>query len=341
MNTIEIGIIGTGWVAGAHAAALGKIPGVKVVAVCSGSLDRARAALKTWNLPPEAKAYDKLDHMLKQPGLSAVSICTAHPDHPASTIAAAKAGKHIIIEKPVALNQKDLTAMLQAVNDAGVMTSVCFELRYMGLFRNIKAMLQQNLIGQVFYGEASYFHGIGPWYRQHSWNIKKEIAGDAVLTAGCHALDSLLWLMDDRVVEVAAMSNTSPNNPLGYEYDPNSVAILRFARGAIAKVATSIECRQPYLFPVLLQGEKGSIYNDKVSTLDWPGTTHGQWATVPAALPDSGDVDDHPYVGQFEDFVRAIRTGQPPLNDLASAAHSHEVAFAIEAAAQSGSVIRL
>src|SRR5690606_32375161 len=144
----------------------------------------------------------------------------------------------------------------------------------------------------------------------------------------------LIWLIDDRVVEVMAMSNTSRNNPLKYEYDPNSVAILRFSRGAIAKVATSIECRQPYLFPVLIQGEKGSLYNDKVSTLDWPGTNYGQWATVPTALPDSGDVDDHPYLGQFEAFVHAIRTGGRPSNDLAATAHSHEVAFAIETATQ-------
>lgn len=340
MQTIRIGVIGTGWVAGAHVAALTKIPGVEVVAVSSKSLDRAQERIAAWGLK-NAQAYDSRDAMLKHPGLDAVTICSAHTDHPASTIAAANAGKHIIIEKPVALNPQDLQAMRQAVKQAGVVTSVCFELRFMGMFRNMKAMIQQNLIGNVFYGEASYFHGIGPWYPQYSWNIKKELAGDAVLTAGCHALDSLIWLMDDRVVEVAAMSNTSVNNPLKYEYDPNSVAILRFSRGAIAKVATSIECRQPYLFPVLMQGDKGSLYNDKVATLDWPGTTYGQWATVPTSVPDSGHVDDHPYEAQFAEFIQAIRTGSQPSNHLESAAHCHEVAFAIEQAAQTRSIIRL
>lgn len=340
MNTIDVGIIGTGWVAGAHVSTLKKIPGVRIVAVSSHAMDRARAKLQEWGLP-DAKAYDSRDALLAHPGLTAVSICSAHVDHPASTIAAAQTGKHIIIEKPVALNPSDLQDMRAAVTKAGVKTSVCFELRFMGLFRNIKAMLKQNLIGQVFYGETSYFHGIGPWYAQYSWNIKKEKAGSAVLTAGCHALDSLIWLMDDRVVEVSAMSNTSPSNPLKYEYDPNIVAILRFSRGAIAKVATSIECRQPYLFPVLLQGDKGSIYNDQVSTIDWPGTTYGQWARVPAALPDSGDVDDHSYQAQFEEFVDAIRHNRPVSNDLTSAAHSHEVAFAIDAAAAGKSLVRL
>lgn len=340
MSTIDVGILGTGWVAGAHAAALRKIDGVRVVAACSRSRDRARAQLDAWGLP-DAVAYDSREALLAHPGLTAVSVCTEHPDHPDATVAAAQAGKHVIIEKPVALRQEDLNRMLAAVDAAGVVTSVCFELRFMGLFQNIKAMLGQNLIGQVFYAEASYYHGIGPWYAQHRWNVKRDIAGDAVLTAGCHALDSLIWLLEDRVVEVAAMSNTSSGNPLGYEYDPNSVAILRFSRGTLAKVATSIECRQPYLFPVLLQGDRGSIHNDRVASLDWPGLAHGQWATVPTALPDSGDVDDHPYQLQFQAFVEAIRGGAAPHNTLAGAAHSHEVAFAIERACRTRAVIRL
>jgi len=195
-----------------------------------------------------------------------------------------------------------------------------------------KAMLAQGLLGNVFYGECSYFHGIGPWYGQWSWNIKKEIGGDALLTAGCHALDGLIYLMDSPVVEVAAMSNTSPKNPLKYEYDPNSVAILKFKNGAIGKVATSVECRQPYLFPILRQSDKGSVWNDQLWTTEWPGTLKDKWAKIPAAVPDSGDVNDHPYEGQLSYFVDCIKTGKRPHNDLGSCAHVHEVMFAIDEA---------
>jgi predicted dehydrogenase len=322
-----VGIVGTGWVSGAHIDTFGKIDGCRVVAICSRKRARAEARIAEQGLEG-VEAYTDLKKFLDHKGLDIVVVCTRHPNHPAETIAAAKAGKHIVIEKPAALNRTDMRRMLAAVKKARVKTSVCFELRWLGLCKNIKAIMAQGLIGTPFYGETAYFHGIGPWYGQWEWNIKKRMGGDAMLTAGCHALDGLMWLMGSRVVEVAAMSNTSRSNPLKYEYDTNCVLILKFASGAIGKVATSIECRQPYLFPVLLQGDKGTIWNDKISTLEWPGLHGDKWATIPTDLPDSGDVGHHPYLGQLEYFVDCIRRNRRPHNDLVDAAHVHEVMFA-------------
>ena len=327
-KTLGVGIIGTGWVSGAHIDTFGKIDGCRVVAVCSAKKARAEARIAEQGVDG-ATAYADLNRFLDHKGLDIVVVCTRHPNHPAETIAAAKARKHIVIEKPAAMNRADLARMVAAVKKARVKTSVCFELRWIGLFMNIKAILEQGLVGNLFYGETAYFHGIGPWYGQWGWNVKKRMGGDALLTAGCHALDGLIWLMGSRVAEVAAMSNTSRRNPLKYEYDTNSVVILKFANGAIGKVATSIECRQPYLFPVLLQGDKGSIWNDKISTTDWPGLHKDHWATIPAQLPDSGDVGAHPYLGQLEYFVDCIRNNRRPHNDLNNASHVHEVVFAV------------
>lgn len=340
MQQLGIGILGTGAVAGAHIDNFSAIEGCEVVAVLSRDKTRAAALIEARRLT-HAAPYDDLEALLAHDGLDVVVLCTPHPNHPAETIAAARAGKHVVIEKPVALDAANLDAMCAAVEKAGVVTSVCFELRWIGLFVNIKAMLAQDLIGRVFYGETSYFHGIGPWIPQHGWNIKKSMGGDSFLTAGCHALDGLIWLMDSPVVEVSAMSNTSQGNPLGYEYDPNCVALLRFANGAIGKVASSIECRQPYLFPVLLQGEKGTVWNDQISTLEWPGLAKGAWARIPTAVPDSGAVDDHPYLGQLQHFVDCIRSGQRPHNDLAACAHVHRVMFAIAEAARTGNTVRV
>ena len=338
IKPLGIGILGTGWVAGAHIDTFKQIDGCNIVAVCSSDMGRAMGKIAAHQLD-HARPYDNLKSFLNHDGLDVVVICTRHPNHPAETIAAAEAGKHIVIEKPVALERKSLAKMLAAVAKAKVVTSVCFELRWMGLFRNIKRMITDGLIGNVYYGECSYFHGIGPWYGQWSWNIKKDIGGDALLTAGCHALDSLIWCMGSEVVEVAAMSNTSPNNPLKYEYDPNSVAILKFKNGAIGKVATSIECRQPYLFPVLFQGEKGAILDDKVWSLDWPGQK--EWAKVPADMPASGDVKDHPYTGQLKYFVECLREGKRPHNDLAACAHVHEVMYAIDEAIKTKKTVKV
>ena len=334
-KTLGVGIVGTGWVAGAHIENFKALDGCEVRAICSRRKDRAQAKAAEHGLT-SADAFDDIDAMLGRDDLDIVAICTPHPYHPAETIAAARAGKHIVIEKPVALERKDLDAMQRAVEKAGVQTSVCFELRWIGLFQNIKALVRQGVIGAPFYGETGYFHGCGPWYPQYPWNRTKEMGRDAFLTAGCHALDGLIWLMESEVVEVTAMANTSARNPLKYEYDPNVAVLLRFASGAIGKVATSIECRQPYLFPVLLQGDKGTIHNDRVSSLAWPGLPGDSWATVPTALPDSGDVGDHPYLGQLEHFVQCIRRGKRPHNDLASCAHVHDVMFAIRESLETG-----
>ena len=330
-KTLGIGIVGTGWVAEAHTHNFKQISGCEIVAVSSRRKSRSQQFVKTHDLA-HARPCGRYADLLETDDLDVVVICTPHPNHPAETIAAARRGKHIVIEKPVALKREDLRRMVAAVNRAEVLTSVCFELRWIGLFKNLRVMIDRGLIGNVYYGECSYFHGVGPWYGQYAWNIKKRMAGDAALTAGCHALDGLIWLMGSQVTEVAAMSNTSPRNPLHYEYDPNSVFILKFANGAMGKVATSIECRQPYLFPVLLQGDRGTIWNDRISTLDWPGLPKEQWAHVPADLPESGDVHDHPYLGQLTYFVECIRKHRRPHNDLQDAAHVHEVMFAAQEA---------
>lgn len=328
-KTLGVGVIGTGWVAGAHIDAFEQIDRCKVLAVCSRKQAKAEAKIAAHGLT-EAAAYEDLDAFLAHDGLDIVVVATAHPFHPEQTIAAAKAGKHIVIEKPAALTRPDLRKMVKAVNDNNVLTSVCFELRWIGSVVNAKEAIDSGLIGRPYYGESAYFHGIGPTYKQWAWNIKQEFGGDALLTAGCHALDTLIWLMGDRVAEVAAMSNTSPDNPFQYEYDPNSVVLLQFEGGAMGKVATSIECRQPYTLPVMVQGDKGTIHDTKVSSTQWPRLKG--WAQLPASTPESGDVEDHPFRDQFEYFVECIRKNKRPHNDLNNTAHTHEVMFAADEA---------
>ncbi|MDH3244639.1 MAG: Gfo/Idh/MocA family oxidoreductase [Saprospiraceae bacterium] len=332
-----VGVIGTGWVAGAHIDNFSAIEGCEVVAVSSRSKEKAAAKISNHNLE-NATPYDNLQEFLKHPGLDIVVICTPHPNHPDETIAAAEAGKHIVIEKPVALNRQDLHRMYEAVEKAGVTTSVCFEVRWIGSIINAKKFIEQGLIGDPFFGSCSYFHGIGPWYGQWGWNIKKDMGGDALLTAGCHALDALIWLMGSPVKEVAAFGQTSKGNPLKYEYDPNIVSILRFENGAIGNVSTSIECRQPYEFPVLIQGTRGSIKDNQLSSLEFESDS---WIDFPTSVPDSGDVADHSYPGQLRHFVDCLRNGTRPINDLKATMHVHEVMFAMAESRETGEVVQV
>ena len=332
-----IGVIGTGWVAGAHIDNFSAINGCEVVAICSRTMENARAKISAHGLK-NAAAFDNLQSFLAHPGLDVVVICTPHPSHPQEAIAAARAGKHIVIEKPVALNREDLHKISEAVQSAEVTTSVCFEVRWIGAIMNAKKMIAQDLIGQPFFGSCSYFHGIGPWYGQWAWNIKKEMGGDAMLTAGCHALDTLIYLMDSKVTEVATFGNTSHDNPLQYEYEPNVASILKFENGAIGNVNASIECRQPYEFPLLIQGPKGSIKGNQLSSTEYD---LNDWITFPTSMPDSGDVADHSYPGQLQHFVDCLRDGTRPTNDLAACMHVHEVMYAMDKSMKTGSIVKV
>ena len=114
-----------------------------------------------------------------------------------------------MIEKPLAVDYRSLLAMRDAIAKAGVRSTVYFELRFIPHFALVKSVMARDLLGKVHHFEVDYYHGIGPWYMQHAWNVKKEIGVSALVTAGCHALDALLYFADREVDEVFAYSTKS------------------------------------------------------------------------------------------------------------------------------------
>ena len=198
MGNYRIGIVGFGWVAGAHIDTFRKVKGAEVTAVCS------RRKLDEDDLEErfgtEIRVYNDYAKMLKDRSLDIIDICTPHPQHPEQAIAAAKAGKHLIIEKPIAIDYAGASAVRAAIHKAKVQACVCFEVRYSRQAMAIRSAIEQGLVGQLHYGEVDYFHGIGPWYGQYSWNILRSMGGSSLLTAGCHALDLLRHYFQDAAI---------------------------------------------------------------------------------------------------------------------------------------------
>ncbi|MFB3923827.1 MAG: Gfo/Idh/MocA family protein [Terriglobia bacterium] len=338
MKELGVGIIGTGWVAGAHIQAIEKNPHTEVRGMVSR--DKARAATRAEELGlTRCRAYSRLEDMLDDPAIHIVSIATPHHLHVEQGIAAAKAGKHIILEKPVALDLAGLRDLQAAVRAAKVKTVVCFVLRWNPLFDMIKTFLAQGAIGNLFMAEVDYLHGIGPWYAQYEWNTKKDIAGSSLLTAGCHAMDGLRWFVGKRAVEVFAYSNYSPKNPLNYEYEPNSITLVKFEDGTLGKVVSSVECRQPYIFNIQLVGDAGTIRNNQVFSTRWTGQKG--WATFPTILPDSGDVSHHPFADEVNHFVDCIQNNRESHCNLEDAAQTHEICFASQISAREKRPVKL
>lgn len=331
VKSLGVGIVGTGWVAGSHIRAFEANPHTEVRALVSRDRTRAIAKAQECNLTL-CRAYERLEDMLNDPGVHIVSICTPHHLHVEQGVAAAKAGKHLVLEKPVALDLAGLRELQAAVRAARVKTVVCFVLRWNPLFEMIKALLAQGTIGNLFLAEVDYLHGIGPWYAQYSWNIKKQIGGSSLLTAGCHAVDGLRWFVGKRAVEVFAYSSFSPKNPLNYEYEPNSITLVKFSDGTLGKVSSSVECVQPYIFNIQLFGDQGTIRNNQVFSKRWTGQQG--WATIPTILPDSGDVTHHPFKDEINHFVECILNDRESHANLEDAALTHEICYASEIAAR-------
>jgi predicted dehydrogenase len=338
MKNLKAAVVGTGWVAGEHMSAYRVNPHTELVAVCSRTKGSAERKLNEYGY--SAKIYTGYEEMLKKEDIDIVSVCTPNHLHSEEAIIAAEYKKHILIEKPVALNEKDLSRMLKAVRENRVKTLVSFVLHWNPLLMTIDSLLKDDAIGDIYYGEVDYYHGIGPWYKQYQWNVKKEIGGSSLLTAGCHAVDALLWFVKRKPIDVFSYStrSTSPDYK-EYEYDPTSVTLIRFENGTIGKVTSSVDCKTPYIFNIGLFGSKGTIRNNRVFSHKLPGQTG--YAEVPTILPDSGDVRHHPFEGEINHLVDCILGDKKPFPDIEDAAVVHRLIFAADLSAREGKPVNL
>jgi len=340
MKKFNVGIIGYGWAATAHIPAINATTLGQVSAVCSSrALDAADLGQQYGR---DLTVYENLDAMLANPDIHAVSITSYPAQHVEQAVKAAKAGKHLILEKPLSLNLKGLRQLQKAVKRARVRTCVCFEVRYSSQFLTTKAVINSGVLGKIHYGEVDYYHGIGPWYGQFRWNVKKSAGGSSLLSAGCHALDALLLCMGGEVESVSSYATRSANADLKkYEYPSTSVTILRFKDGRVGKVTSCIDCLQPYYFHTHLVGSEGSLLDNKFHSTKL-GVNKAKWSELSMKLTDSGDVSDHPYQTQFEAFFNALAAGKDmPLTSLADAARSHEVIFAADKSAELGRAVKI
>jgi predicted dehydrogenase len=339
MKTYKVGIVGFGWVAGAHMNTFMELPNYEPVALMSRrTLDPAEIKQQ---YGADVKVYNDYEEFLSDENIDIVDICTPHPFHPEQTIKAAEAKKNLIIEKPIALNFEDAVRMLDAVEKNGVKTSVCFELRFISATTAAKSIIQKGLIGDIYYAEGDYFHGIGPWYGQFAWNVKKDFGGSSLLTAGCHALDTILWLIGENVEEVFSYSTKNPHEAYKpYEYDTTTVTLLRFKNsGIVAKTASVTDCMQPYVFNVNIVGSHGTIKNDLFYSKNIGGLN--SWSTLDVHLADSGDVGAHPYRDQFAYFADCLDKGENVHNDLQNAFETHRVIYAADKSATTGKPVSL
>jgi predicted dehydrogenase len=321
---LRVAIHGAGWVAGAHAASWIKNTAVEIVSIGDVVKERARQLAARYGI--ECAIRDNYEEVLRDERVDVVDITGPSHVHAEQAIAAAEAGKHFLVEKPMGLTLQENRAVREATARAGVRSLVGFVLRWNPALETMRSLLAAGAIGSLFYAEVDYWHGMGPAH--HAWHLhsRKKTGGSAMLLGGCHAVDALRWLSGDEVAEVTAVSNNCKGL---FEYDANVVAVMKFRGGAIGKTAALFDAEMPYAFNVDLAGSEGTIRDNRLwSKKLFPGQSG--WATIPTVLPDSGDVAHHPFDGEIQHFVECIREGRESHCNVADGYRTHELCLAID-----------
>jgi predicted dehydrogenase len=333
---LGVAIHGAGWVAGAHAASWLRNLHVRIVSISDVRKERAEHLARRLGL--DCAVRDRYDDVLGDDRVEVIDLCGPSHVHAEQGIAAAQAGKHVLVEKPMALSMEENRALRDAVASAGVKTLAGFVLRWNPAVQCIRSLVSSGAIGRPFYVEIDYWHGLGPAH--HAWDLhsRTKTGGSAMLLGGCHAVDAMRWLSGDEVVEVTAVAN---NQKGLFEYDANVVAIMKFAGGAIGKTSALFDCEMPYTLNIDLAGTEGEIRDNRLwSKRLMPGQTG--WSTIPTVLPTTADVSHHPFDAEINHFVECIRAGRESHCSVADAYRTHELCLAIDRSiAEGGRPVRL
>ncbi len=279
MEQVGFGVIGTGIVGGAwHAHVYARMPEAKLVGVCDLNEERASDIAKKYNVGSVYTDYRKL---LENPEIKAVSIATPDFAHREIAVAAAEAGKHILVEKPLATTVEDAEAIIAAAKKAGVKLMVDFHNRLSPPFVNAKESIQKQEIGKPTYIYAKLSNTTWVATQMLPWASKSS----ALWFLASHMTDMAHWLLEDEPRRVYAVSRSGILKGMGVDTQDFHVAIVEFKGGAVVTLENAwiLPETEPNVFNLKLEvlGSKGAIY---VNTSDHRAIE--KYTTESASLPD-------------------------------------------------------
>jgi UDP-N-acetyl-2-amino-2-deoxyglucuronate dehydrogenase len=339
---LRIAIAGAGMVARYHAQAIAATPGARLVATSRSDPARAAAAVAEFGVPCETD-YAAL---LARADVDAVCICTPSGAHAAQTIAAARAGKHVLVEKPMALTTADSDAMIAACAKAGVRLGVALQRRTEPAYQAVRKAIVDGILGRPILGLALIpYHRTQAYYDSAPWRgTWAEDGGGALMNQGIHIADLLLWFMGD-VEEVQARTATVAH---AIEVEDNLTASLRFKNGALGSVMATTAAAPGFPHRVEVYGTRGGVQLEAEAIVRWegeaaptveaslrPGTAAAGAGSSPTGITATG------HARIVADFVAAIREERPPFVPGEEGRRSLALVLAIYEAARSGRAVRV
>lgn len=345
--SIGIGIIGCGMIANFHARAIGDVDGARLV----GCADRMPEFAAKFAEKNDCRAFDSLEAMLADPEIDAVTVCSPSGAHLEPALAAAAAGKHIVVEKPLEITTQRCDQIIEACEKAGVRLAVTFQSRFHESSRLMKQAIEQGRFGTVTMGDAyvkwyrsQEYYDSGAW--RGTWALD---GGGALMNQAIHSVDLLVWLMGP-VAEISAMTATMTHERI--EVEDVAVANLKFASGALGVIEATTTSYPGALKRIEISGSHGSAVLEEEDLKDWQfaeetsedddirkrmagRTESGGGAADPSAI------DHHGHAMVFQDFIAAINENRSPTVDGPEGRRSVEVIRAIYESAEKGKRVKL
>ena len=252
LMTRGFGIVGAGVIAAMHADAIATLPGARLVAVT----DVAAGAAAAFAAARGCAAEPDLDALLARDDVDVVCVCVPSGLHAEVGVRAAKAGKHLVVEKPIDVTLEAADRLIEAARTAGVALTVISQHRFDPGLTELKRLLGEGALGRLVLGEASTkWYRTQAYYDSAGWRGTWAMDGGSLMNQGVHYVDLLRWCMGP-VTEVTAVCTTQAHQ---IEAEDTALAIVRFGSGAVGTILSSTAAFPGFPQRLEITGTEGTV----------------------------------------------------------------------------------
>src|SRR4051812_18722459 len=347
-DQLGFALIGCGMIARFHVRALQEIPGARVAALVSRNPGNGHKLIEETGIPA-CPVFPTVAEALKAPGVDAVVITTPSGAHLEPAVAAAAAGKHVVVEKPLEITGPRCQQIIDACAKHRVQLCTIFPSRFGDANAALHAAVREGRFGRLTLGETTCkWWRTQQYYDEGGWKGTQALdGGGALMNQAIHNVDLLLWMMG-RATHVSGFTATLAHERI--EVEDTAVAVVKFEGGALGVIQATTSVHPGYPKTIAVHGDRGSAVIEQDDVLRWdftPETAEDQavkqrfaqktgasgGSSNPAAISHQG------HARQLGDFVKAIETGRKPLVDGREGRKAVEVILAIYQSAATGRVV--
>ena len=252
-RSVRVALVGCGRISGSHIGAIEKVDGVELVAVADIEIERATSVAQSQGVP----AFRTLEELLAGVACDVVTVCTPSGLHPAHGIVAARAGKHVVTEKPMAISLADADALVQACDAAGVHLFVVKQNRLNPPIQLLRRAIDKGRFGRIYLANTTVrWTRPQEYYDAVPWRGTWEFDGGAIMNQASHYVDLIQWLVGP-VESVVAKTATLARR---IETEDTGIAVLRFRSGALGVIeVTVLTYPRNFEGSITILGEKGTV----------------------------------------------------------------------------------